>query len=462
MTMAKNRVRRVRAFGPALALGLTLALAPEAGAQTLADALSMAYTTNPTLAAARAELRAVNERVPQALSNWRPSVTLTGSAGKQRIESESTFSTVKQTTSPTEARLSVIQPIFRGGRTLADTQRSKLEVRAQRATLLSVEQDVLLRAATSYMDVWRDQAVLKLNINNEKVLERQLEASNDRFTVGEVTRTDVAQSETRLAVATAGRISAKGDLSASKAVYEEIIGAGPGQLQAPPPLAELPGTVDLSVEQAIGQNPSVLAANFIEQAAQKQVRSVIGELLPSIQLNGTLRHAEETSQKRQESDQAQILAEITVPLYQQGLVYSRVREVKQISSQRRIQVEEARRRAVQEAISAWEALQTARAQIRSFETGVRSAEIALDGVTQENAVGARTVLDILDAEQELLDSKVNLVRSQRDEVVAGFALLTATGRLNAREVGLTVEIYDPEIDYKRVKGKWIGIGAPGQ
>ncbi len=462
MTVVANRVRRVRALGPALALGLSMALAPQAGAQTLADALSMAYTTNPTLAAARAELRAVNERVPQALSNWRPSVTVTGSAGKQRIESESSFSTVEQTTSPKVALLSVIQPIFRGGRTLADTRRSKLEVRAQRATLLSVEQDVLLRAATSYMDVWRDQAVLKLNINNEKVLERQLEASNDRFTVGEVTRTDVAQSETRLAVATAGRISAEGDLSTSKAVYEEIIGAVPGQVQVPPPLAQLPDTVDLSVEQAIGQNPSVLAANFSEQAAQQQVRSVIGELLPSVQLNGTLRHAEETSQKSQESDQAQILAEVTVPLYQQGLVYSRVREVKQISSQRRIQIEETRRRAVQEAISAWEALQTARAQIRSFETGVRSAEIALEGVTQENAVGARTVLDILDAEQELLDAKVNLVRSQRDEVVAGYALLTATGRLNAREVGLAVEIYDPEIDYNKVKGKWIGIGAPGQ
>ncbi|MEE8214265.1 MAG: TolC family protein, partial [Alphaproteobacteria bacterium] len=182
------------------------------------------------------------------MSNWRPSVTVTGSAGTQRIDSQSSFSTVKQTTSPKEARLSVIQPIFRGGRTLADTQRSKLEVRAQRAALRSVEQDVLLRAATSYMDVWRDQAVLKLNLNNEKVLERQLEASNDRFTVGEVTRTDVAQSETRLAVATAGRISAEGDLSASKAVYEEIIGAVPGQVQAPPPLAELPGTVDQSVE----------------------------------------------------------------------------------------------------------------------------------------------------------------------------------------------------------------------
>jgi TolC family type I secretion outer membrane protein len=452
---------RPRISGLAAALAVMAALSPAAHAQTLNEALATAYASNPTLGAARAELRAVNERVPQALSNWRPSVSLSGSAGKQRIESETSSSKIEQTTTPVVGTLSVVQPIYRGGRTLAGTQRAEHEVRAQRATLASVEQSVLLRAATAYMDVWRNQAVLKLNINNEKVLERQLQASKDRFTVGEVTRTDVAQSETRLAVATAGRIAAEGDLTASGAVYEEVVGVLPGALPAPAPVEGLPSSVEEVTALAVVQNPEILVATFSERAAERQVREVIGELLPTVQLTGTLRHSEESSQRSAESDQAQILAEVSVPLYQQGAVYSRIREAKQISSQRRIQIVETRRRIAQAATSAWEGLQTARAQIQSFESGVRSAEIALEGVEQENAVGARTILDILDAEQELLDSQVNLVRSQRDEIVAGFETLTAIGRLTGRDLALAVELYDPEIDYLKVRDKWIGLGAPG-
>lgn len=437
-----------------------LAVTPAAG-QSLDESLAAAYSTNPTLRAARAQLRAVNESVPQALSNWRPTVTVAGSVGRQRTDSKTSVASSVETTTPREASAIISQPLYRGGRTIAATARAENDVLAQRATLDSVEQSVLLRAATAYMDVWRDQSVLDLNINNERVLQRQLEASQDRFEVGELTRTDVAQSRTRLAVATSDRIAAEGSLSTSRAIFQEVVGVAPTLLVAPPPVDKLPGSLDETVASAIDSNPNVLAATFAEKAAQKRVREVVGELLPTVSVDASVRRSEETSVSGSESDSARVLATVTVPLYQQGAVSSRVREAKQISSQRRLEIDEVRRRQEQEAISAWRALETARAQTRSFEAGVSSAEIALEGVRQENSVGARTVLDILDAEQELLDSKVNLVRSQRDTVVTGFQVLTAAGRLSARDRGLQVDVYDPDVDYQKVRGRWFGLDAPG-
>lgn len=449
------------AAGLVVAAGLNAAVSA-ASAQTLSEALAGAYGTNPTLRAARAELRAVNEGVPQALANWRPDVAVTGSAGKGRIDSDSgTTNSNQETITPLSATASVIQPLYRGGRTVAGTARAEETVRAQRSVLDSVEQSVLLRAATAYMDVWRDQSVVELNVSNERVIERQLEATRDRFEVGEVTRTDVAQAETRLAVATADRIAAEGALKSSSAVYEEVIGSGPGVLQAPPPITGLPASLAAVVEMSTSRNPDVLAADFAERAARHRVREVTGELYPTVELNASVSHSEDTTRRDTETERAQILAEVTIPLYQQGAVSSRVREAKQVSNQRRIEIEETRRRTEQEGISAWEALQTARAQIRSLETGVRAAEIALEGVRQENAVGARTILDILDAEQELLNAQVNLVRSQRDNVVAGFQVLSAIGRLTARELALPVEVYDPEKDYEAVRNTWFGLSAPG-
>ena len=458
-TAFESRLHSLTAVAVA-AVGLWAICAQPAGAQSLVEGLAKAYATNPTLRAARAELRAVNEGVPQALSNWRPNLTVTSSLGKQRIDSQASFSSTKETTTPFEATARLIQPLYRGGRTLAATARAENEVQAQRSTLQSVEQSVLLRAVTAYMDAWRDQAVIKFNVKNEKVIERQLEATRDRFTVGEVTRTDVAQAETRLAVAPAERIAAEGALRSSRAVYAEVIGSAPAVLPPPLPLEALPASLEAVTNLSVSHNPDVLAANFAEKAARRRVREVLGELLPSVQINASLSRSEETSQKAGGTDRAQILAEVTVPLYQQGAVSSRVREAKQITNQRRIEVEESRRRIEQEAISAWEGLQTARAQIRSFESGVHAAEIALEGVRQENAVGARTILDILDAKQELLDAQVSLVRSQRDEIIAGYQVHSAVGRLTARDLNLPVEVYNPEVDYLNVRNSWFSLGGP--
>ncbi len=452
--------RRITLAG-ALAFGVVL-LPSAAGAQdqTLLDALAQAYRTNPTLDAARAQLRATNEGVPQALSNWRPSVTLSGSAGQRWQEVEPAAGDEEFTTTPREARLTVNQPLYRGGRTVAATNRAENEVLAERARLAAVEQQVLLSTAAAFMDVWRDRAVLRLNINNERVLTRQLEASQDRFQVGEITRTDVAQSESRLSRARAQRIQAEGNLSRSEAVYEEFVGELPGELRAPAPLQGLPGSLDQSVARALEQNPEILTAEFQERAADFSVRETFGELLPELSLAGNVSYNEESTTEDSERKEAAILAQITVPIYQSGFVSSRVRQAKQLASQRRLQIEETNRSVRQEAVSAWEALTTSRAQIASFESQVEAAAIALEGVRQENAVGARTTLDVLDAEQELLDAQVSLVGAQRDEIVAGFQLLSAVGRLNAFELGLPVDIYDPTDDYRQVRDLWFGLDAP--
>lgn len=458
-------VRRPRMALPAaacLALAAALAAAPPAAGETLKEALADAYATNPDLKAARRELGAVNERVPQALSGWRPEVSITGSTGRRRTDQQSEFFANKDTTTPLSGELEVRQPLYRGGRTVAGTARAENEVRAQRARLAGTEQDVLLRGARAYMDVWRDQAVLRLNDNNVKVLRRQLEATRDRFEVGEVTRTDVAQAESRLSRAMADRVAAAGQLQSSRATYVEVIGHPPGELQQPPVPEGLPGTVEAARELSKSENPNVVAARFAERAAVERVREVAGELLPRADLVGRLSRSENNTSPESETDTAEILAQVTIPLYQQGAVFSRVREVKQTANQRRLEGFSAERAAEQAAVSAWEDLQAARAQIESFREQVRAAEIALEGVRQENLVGARTVLDVLDAEQELLNAQVSLVRAQRDEIVASYQVLSAIGRLRAERLGLPVRVYDPEAAYDKVRDKIWGWGIPNE
>lgn len=448
----------------AAALGILVSFGLGAGApamaQTLSEALANAYTTNPTLRAARAGLRGVNEGVPQALSNWRPVVTVAASVGKQQTDQTLTFFNNKAVSTPTAGSLTVTQPIYRGGRTIAETLAAENDVRSRRLDLVSVEQTVLLNGIQAYMDVWRDQSVVILNTNNERVIRRQLEATQDRFTVGEVTRTDVAQANTRLATATAQRIASEGSLASNKAVFQEVTGLQPRELSAPRLTAKLPTSLEDTIALATARNPGVLAATYAEKAARNRVREVLGELFPDVQLRASASRSDDTTQKDSTVEQVSILAEVRIPLYQQGAVTSRVRQAKQITSQRRVQIEERRRQAEREAVSAWESLLTARAQIVSFESGVSSAEIALEGVTQENLVGARTILDILDAEQELLDSQVNLVRSQRDEVVTSFQVMAAIGRLTAPDLGLAVAVYDPDTDYRKVRNRWFGLAAP--
>ena len=397
MKAAWSRKSHWSPIQPCLAalVAVALGVAAPASAETLDEALTALYGNNPTLQAARAELRATDELVPQALSGWRPTVAINGQLGEQWEDSNISGD---ETSTPRSADLSVSQPLYRGGRTVSGTRQAEYLVRAQRERLLGIEQDALLQGVSAYMDVLRDEAVLELNKGNEQVLQRQLEAAQDRFSVGEITRTDVAQAESRLAGATAQRIAAEGQLISSRAVYLQVIGQMPGTLVEPEPAGGLPANQDETVAGS-SSTPNVRAAEYAEQAAREGVDVVYGELLPTLSLQGSLTTAEDVSSKNVRTDSAAIIAQLTIPLYQAGGVDSRVREAKQRVGQRRQDIETQRRAAAQTATTAWRALETARAQIQSFEAQVRAGEIALEGVQQEAAVGSRTVLHILDAYQ---------------------------------------------------------------
>ena len=427
-----------------------------ASAESLEEALIKAYQSNPTLEAGRASLRATDEQVSQALSNWRPNVSLSGEAGFRDLDTDQNGTETDNSLTPYTVGAEVVQPLYRGGRTVAETDRAEARIRAARAALRSSEQDVLLQVATAYFNVLRDTAVVELNQNNVRVLERQLEATRDRFSVGEVTRTDVSQAEARLAGSKADLISAQGNLANTRAQYERLVGNKPDNLEIPNPLSGLPTSVTDVLAIAQEQHPDVVQAQYTEDAAKSDIRLSEGSLYPEVNLSAGVQRAYEASQEDLTSDSAEILAQVTVPLYQKGAVYSSVRAAKQTAGQARVQVDEARRAVIENATSSWETLVTARASIESQQAQVSSAEVALDGVQREASVGSRTVLDVLDQEQELLQARVNLVGSRRDAAVAEFQVKAAMGALNAQVLGLPVEIYDTESNYNKVKDQWWG------
>lgn len=433
-----------------------------ASAQTLQEALTSAYVNNPTLSAARAALRATDEQVPQALAGWRPSLTLSGDYGAAAVRNPSAAGTDKgQHRNPATIDITVEQPLYQGGRTVAATQEAEEVVQAARARLVSTEQQVLLDAVTAFMNVVREQAVLELRINNEQVLRRQLQATQDRFQVGEVTRTDVYQAEARVAGATAARIQAEGDLDVARAQYLAVIGEAPGVLQAPPVPADLPIDAEGAVNIALASNPDILAALNDAEAAEYVVEGVRGELLPSVSLIGSASKDYETNGEDTRVTAVQARVAVTVPLYQSGTVYSRLRSARQTVVQNREELEQARRATIETVTQQWETLTTARAAIESIRAQVQANEIALDGVRREAAVGSRTVLDVLDAEQELLDSRVSLVGAQRDQIVAIFGVKSAIGGLTAPALELPVPYYDPTRHYREVRDKWFGGTSSG-
>lgn len=445
----------------ALAFGGLLS-APPAGAQSLEEALAAAYTNNPELLAQRAEQRAVDEGVPQALANWRPKVTLSGDLARAHTHLNTRTTTNRdQMRSPRSADLVVTQPLFRGLRTVAGVSEAENDVLSQRAKVIAKEQDVLLAAATAYMGVVRDQAVLQLNINNEQVLRRQLEATRDRFRVGEITRTDVSQAEARLSGATADRIAAEGNLDTVRAEFQNVVGEAPRNLSQPAAPTVLPENLEAALAAARTRHPDVVSAEFDVRSANDNIKSVRGELLPSLNFVGTLGRAWESSTNDSQLTTGSVKLDLTVPIYQKGSVYSRLREAKIDAGKSRLTLDGARRDQIQAAADAWETLQAAKARIQSFNAQIKASEIALEGVQREATVGSRTVLDVLDAEQELLDAKVNLVRAQRDEVVAAFQLKETAGILTSRDMKLPVQHYDPADYYNQVRMKLFGGDLPG-
>jgi outer membrane protein len=457
---------RLRASCAIAALLVAAGLAGPAAAETLTEAFAQAYQYNPQLLAQRAQLRGTDESVPQALAGWRPTVQFTGSAGKEVAATTNSVNgkgpTVTQYLTPRALDLNVTQPLWTSGRTPALVRQAEHTVLSQRAQTVATEEQVLFSVAQAYLDVVRDQATVELNVNNEQVLRRQLEATNDQFRVGEVTRTDVAQAESRVALAVATRVQAEGNLQVSRSNYQRAVGHLPDKLAQPKERVNLPATRDEALALARAQNPNVIIADYTAKAAEDAVVATRAQLLPQVSIVGDANKSDETQTEGRNINSLSVIARMTVPLYEAGSVYAQTRAAKQAVSQRRDLLDDARRVAIQSATKDWETIQSGRAQVQSLMSTIRAAEIALEGVRQEAQVGSRTVLDVLNAEQELFTDRVNLVQAQHDLAVAEFDLAQQVGRLTAEEMKLPVQVYDVRKHYDEVRNKWIGFGSKGQ
>ncbi len=432
--------------------------------RTIQDALAQAYSTNPTLQTARAQLRATDEGVPQALSGWRPTVIIASTAGGvvgdiTGLAGVPPVSVTTRNNRPVDTnQLTVTQPLYSGGATRANTNRADNQVFGQRGRLLASEQTVFTNVVNSYVNVIQSQQTLQLNINNEQVLTRQLQATNDRFRVGEITRTDVAQAEAALAGARATRQTSEGNLQIARSQYRQFVGELPDQLVEPQPLKLPVKNQAEAVQLAAQNNPNVVAALFDDAAARDNIDVQFSALMPQLSLQGQAAQLDGTTVVGENSRSAQLIVSASIPLYQGGAEYSRVRQARQQQQQTRKTLDDVRRQAVQQAAQAWETLVSSRATIDSDRSAIRANQIALEGVQREAIVGSRTTLDVLNAEQALLNSRVTLVQNLASYLNASYAVAAAIGRLTARDLALKVPLYDETAYYNAVRQKLFGTG----
>lgn len=451
-------------FGVGAAIGALVVASGAAQAQqtTLQDALAAAYLHNPALQAARAQLRATDEAVPQALAGWRPTVVIASSAGYAQGHYRSTsggFASLRPNDRAIfTAQTTLTQPLFRGGNTRATTNQATNRVYSQRASLMATEQQVFSDAVNAYVGVIQSQEILKLNQNNEQVLRRQLQATQDRFRVGEITRTDVAQAEAALAGATGTRQTAEGNVATARGNFRRFVGTVPEHLVEPQPLKLPVSNQNQAVQLATQNNPNVIAALFTDAAARDNIDVQFSQLMPQVSLQAQALRSDNSTIAATRQTGVQALVNLSVPIYQGGAEYSRVRQARQQEQQARRTVDDARRQATQLATSAWETLTAARSTVESTRAQIRANQIALEGVEREAIVGSRTTLDVLNAQQALLNSRVTLVQNLANLVTASYAVAAAIGRLTARDLNLNVPLYDETAYYNAVRDKLWGTG----
>ena len=439
-------------FGAVLAGSVSLiAMAAPAWGQSLEDTLIMAYNSNPTLQAERASLRAIDEGRVQAMAGRLPTVSADASISRQHVESQSTFvigddrvaSSSTSDATPKNYSITASQLIYGGGQVSGAIDQATAQIMAGRESLRAVEQTVLVDAVTAFMNVRRDSRVVEIRRNNAEVLAQHLQAARDRFEVGEITRTDVAQAEARLSGAQAELSAAQSQLAVSRAAYERVTGQPPATLEEPPALPGMPDSLADAAEFAYQSSPQLLAAQFSEESARHAIRIARSNLRPEVTLSASASAARDSSFSGDERDSTSVTGRVSIPIFTGGLNRSRVRAAVAQEEQARHQVRQARRQVTEGVTNAWSNYVTSLAVIESSQQAVRANEIALDGVEQEAYVGIRTTLDVLDAEQELLNSRLTLVTSERDSYVAGYQLLQAMGLVSAEQLGLAVDVYDP-------------------
>ncbi|MGA7386177.1 MAG: TolC family outer membrane protein [Methylocella sp.] len=477
LTRSHFNVRPVlAAIGGAL---IVMALPPSASpgrAETMSSALALAYGGNPDLNQQRAAVRATDETLPQATATWRPTATANVQFGYNYLDfatqggnvsipgsrAASTGQHLLAGTDPGIFDLKVTQNLFNGNRTVNGVRQAESNIFGARETLRNTEENTLLSGATAYMDVLRDTAILDLRKNNIIVLQEQLRQTRDRFTVGEVTVTDVAQAESSLATARSDYFTAQANLQNSIASYRRVIGVEPSRLEPARTIESLlPGTLGTAIELALAEHPEIQAALDAVDAAALQVKLDEGQLYPTVNIVGEVQH--NTIFEGFPGDRlfnGSIVAQVSVPIYTGGDVYALSRQAKEALGQARLQADLQRDTVRAAVVSAWGQLESARAAVLSDKVAVKSNEIALDSIRQEAQVGTRTTFDILFQQQQLLNARVALVTAQHDRIVASYAVMAAIGRLSAANLNLSVAQYDPTVHFDQVKDKWIGLRTP--
>jgi len=445
-----------------------------AQADTLEGALVLAYQNNPSLNAQRAAVRAIDEGVPQALAGYRPRVTASGSVGSQYWDTTtrqlpfvpSTTNTSPYThlsgqMTPYGGGVTVTQTLYNGFQTANRTRQAEGQVQSARESLRTTEQTVLLSAVTAYMNLLRDTAILDLQRRNVEVLQEQLRQTRDRFNVGEVTRTDVAQSESRLASGRSQVLSAEATYTASVATYRQVIGVQPGKLAPGAPVDRFsPNTLPGSVDVGTATHPQVTTAQYNVDVALQAVKVAEGALYPTLSLQGSAQQNNEQSLLGLKSFNALVLGQLTIPIYQGGSEYALIRQAKETLGQQRLNLDTSRDSVRQNIVQSWGQLEAAKANIEATQAQVQASEIALNGVREEARVGQRTTLDVLNAQQELVNARVALVSAQRDRVVASYTLLASVGRLSPQILALRVPTYDAAVHYHQVRDSWAGVRTP--
>jgi outer membrane protein len=439
-------------------------------ADTIEAALVRAYQNNPQLNAQRAQVRSTDENVPQALSGYRPKVALTASAGYQYTDTNSTQggtptaivrTEIHGTNAPRSAGLTVTQTLFNGQQTANKTRAAESQVSGAREALRFLEESVLLSAATIYMDYLQNAAIVEVQKSNVRVLEQTLKQTRDRFNVGEVTRTDVAQSEAQLAAGNTQLLAAEATLTTTRANFRRIIGNEPQALAPGSPVDRFsPGTLSGAVELSLIENPNVTAAMFGIDVNYLQVKVNEGALLPTVSLQASVQQSYEQQLTIFRTFGASAVAQIAAPLYQGGAEYSLIRQSKENLAQQRLVLEQTRDQTRANTVTAWGQLVAGKAQVASAQAQVTASEIALNGVREEAKAGQRTTLDVLNAQQALVNARVALVTAQHDRVVASYAVLSAVGRLSPQVLNLPTTVYDPSVHYQQVRDSWVGVRTP--
>jgi len=456
--------RRLLRSGIRLVAACFALAASAAHGESLPEALTKAYQTNPSLNAERARQRATDENVPQALSGYRPQILATLSAGFQAVRNLLPDNTIQSANlKPWTVGVTVTQTLFNGFKTANSVRVAELQVQSGREALRNVGQGVLLDAVTVYTNVLANQSLVEAQRANVAFLQETLGITQKRLNAGDVTPTDTAQAEARLARGRADLNAAEVNLAISQATYTQVIGNAPTLLRPAETVDRLlPRSRDEATGLAFREHPAVMAATFDFDVATTTIRVAESSLMPTITLQGSASRSKQSDPTLGTfgTDQASVTTQLTQPIYDGGMAASQTRQAKEVASQSRLVLDQFRNQARTAAVGAWVANEGAKIAVTASESEVRAATVALQGVQREAAGGQRTTVDVLNSQQDLISAKARLIGAQRDRVIASYTLLSAIGRLDVKNLGLNTPDYLPEVHYHQVRDAWHGLRTP--